>query len=623
MIIYQSTKGGFLADAFTSDIEEVVLSAFRKRTGHSVSKSEIRSWKESLISVAKALNDDEIPIDAGVAIEYGIPQTSKRVDFILSGESAECREKLIIVELKQWESAQKTGKDGIVSTRFSGGEADVSHPSYQAWSYASLISSFNEAVHESGVDLVPCAYLHNYEDNGVLTDPFYENYVLRAPVFLKGQAERERLGRFIKQHVRFGDSRNLLFRMEHGRIRPSKRLIECLAGMLVGKPEFVLVDDQKVVYEAVLDIASSPPGTRKQVIIVHGGPGTGKSVVAINLLVELTSRCLMAKYVTKNAAPRAVFESLLAGTHRRTQISNLFSGSGAFTDTAANAFDALVVDEAHRLNEKSGLYGNLGVNQIEELINSSRCAVFFLDEDQRVTFKDIGETATIERFARKAGAQITAFTLSSQFRCAGSDGYLAWLDNTLGIRSTANVWLEEGEFDFRVFDSPEDLRREISKRNRINNKARMVAGYCWDWKSKTDSNANDVVIPEFDFAMKWNLEKDGGCWMVAPDSVSEIGCIHTCQGLEVEYIGVIVGPDLVFCEGTVETRPRARSRQDRSLAGYKNLLKSNATEANRRADLIIRNTYRTLMTRGMKGCYIYCTDKALAAYFRDRLGGRV
>lgn len=612
-------KSGFLSDAFTKDIEDVVSTAFKSRTGRVVARSEVRSWKESLLAVAKVLNDETIPGDCGVAIEFGIPQTSKRIDFILSGTDTLHVEQLIIIELKQWDSVRKTDRDGVVTARFSQGEREVSHPSYQAWSYASLLSNFNEAVYEGGVGMWPCAYLHNYTDDGVVTNSFYSHYLILAPVFLRGESEKEKLRLFIKQYVRYGDRRDLLYRIESGRIRPSKGLVDSLIGMIAGKQEFVLVDDQKVVFETVLSMAARAEEKAKQVVIIEGGPGSGKSVVAINLLVALTGRRLVAKYVTKNAAPRTVFESVLAGTHRKSQISNLFSGSGAFTETRANAFDALVVDEAHRLNEKSGLYGNLGNNQIQELIGASKCSIFFLDEDQRVTFKDIGEKQEIERLARAAGASITTLKLESQFRCNGSDGYLAWLDSAIGIRPTANEMLDVQEFDFRVFDSPEELRREIVEKNKANNKARMVAGYCWDWNSKKNPGEQDVVIPEFGFGMQWNLTKDGGLWMVAPESVNEIGCIHTCQGLEVDYIGVIVGPDLVVRDGIVTPQPLKRSKHDKSLSGFKKLLMEDPVKANRKAGVIVKNTYRTLMSRGMKGCYVYFTDKPTEHFFRSRL----
>lgn len=620
MIVYQETKTGFLRDAFTRDIEEVILAAFKQRTGHIVARSEVRSWKESLIAIAKVVNDAAVPDDAGVGIEYGIPQTSKRIDFILSGKGDDQRDQLVIVELKQWESAKKTDRDGIVRTRFAGGEADTSHPSYQAWSYASLLHDFNEAVYESDLRLNPCAYLHNCVDDGILTDSFYGEYLEKAPLFLKGEAERARLRDFIARHVRKGDEGKLLYRIENGRIRPSKGLVEALSGMLAGKAEFVLVDDQKVVYETALAAAREAAATgNKHVVIVDGGPGTGKSVVAINLLVALTAGRLVTKYVTKNAAPRDVFKAKLSGSLRRTRIDNLFVGSGAFVDTAANVFDALVVDEAHRLNEKSGLYQNQGEHQVTEIIGAAKCAIFFIDEDQRVTWKDIGEKADIERRAKRAGAMVTHLKLESQFRCNGSDGYLAWLDNTLAIRQTANATLDpKTEFDFRVFDSPEELRKVIEQRNRASNKARMVAGYCWDWKSKKDPKEVDVVIPEHGFAMQWNLTQDGGLWIMAPDSVKQIGCIHTCQGLEVDYVGVIVGPDLVVRNGEVKTQPLMRSRQDQSIKGYKQV-RDTDPGAPGKADLIIKNTYRTLMTRGMKGCYVYCTDEETRDWFRGRL----
>jgi DUF2075 family protein len=619
MIIYQSTKDGFLNDAFDHDIETVVLGAFQDRTGHRVAKSEVRAWKESLLAMAKVLRHESIPDDCGIAIEYVIPQTAKRIDLLLSGFDELNRSKLIIVELKQWETATLTYKDGLVRTRFAGGESDTSHPSYQAWSYTELLRNFNEEVYSREVPLQPCAYLHNFVDGAVLNDPVYQPYVEKAPIFLSGPTERERLRAFIACHVRRGDRGDLIVQIERGRIRPSRRLIDALIGMLEGKREFVLIDDQKVAYETVVAEAVEASEGTKRVIIIDGGPGTGKSVVAINLLAALTAKRLMAKYVTKNRAPRAVFEKTLSGSYRRSQIASLFAGSGEFVETPAGTFDALIVDEAHRLNEKSGLYANLGNNQIEEIIRAARCAVFFIDEDQRVTWKDIGRISEIETWAQKAGAAVTSLKLASQFRCSGSDGYLAWLDQVLGIRDTANPVLEADEFDFRVFDSPNEVRHLIEEKNRTNNRARMVAGYCWDWKSKKQPSAFDVAIPEQGFAMQWNLAQDGGLWITAERSVEQIGCIHTCQGLEVDYIGVIVGPDLIARGGEIVTIPERRSRQDQSIKGYKKELRERPVEAHRKADAIIKNTYRTLMTRGMKGCYVYCTDPETAAYFRTRI----
>ncbi len=619
MIVYQSTKAEFLNNVFTRDIETVILEGYRRQWGHGVSRQEVRSWKESLLAMAKVLNHESIPDSCGVAVEYGIPQTSKRIDVLISGRDAADRSNLLIVELKQWETAKRTSMDAVVRTRFAQGEADTNHPSYQSWSYAELLRNFNETVHAEDLPLQPCAYLHNCRDGQDLLDPFYAYYTKLAPLFMAGDPERKRLRQFIARHVRHGDRGELIYRIENGRIRPSRRLIDALTGMMAGKREFVLIDDQKVVFETALSSATGAQTGTKQVLIVDGGPGTGKSVVAVNLLATLIARGLNARYVSKNRAPRQVIEHTLAGTLRRSKITSLFGGSGAFVDASRDEYDVLIVDEAHRLNEKSGLYGNQGDHQVSEIVKASRCAIFFLDEDQRVTWKDVGARDDIAARARKAGAEITFLRLESQFRCNGSDGYLAWLDDALGIRRTANALLDPEEYDFRVVNSPHELRELIESRNAPNNRARMVAGYCWDWSSKSKPQSMDVVIPEHGFGMQWNLASDEGLWIAAKNSVQQIGCIHTAQGLEVDYIGVIIGPDLVVRDGKVQTRPERRSKHDHSIRGYKAELKLNPERARAKADAIIRNTYRTLMTRGLKGCYIYCTDPETAAYFRSRL----
>jgi len=326
----------------------------------------------------------------------------------------------------------------------------------------------------------------------------------------------------------------------------------------------------------------------------------------------------VARYVTKNAAPRAVYESKLTGTMSKTRFSNLFSGSGSFTEAPADTYDALLVDEAHRLNEKSGLFQNLGENQIKEIIRAARCSVFFLDEDQRVTLKDIGENSAIRNWARKQDAIVHELTLESQFRCNGSDGYLSWVNDVLDIRPTANPTLLGIDYQFRVFDSPEEMHREIMSRNQPNNKARVVAGYCWNWVSKKDAKLHDIQIPEYNYSARWNLNSQGNLWIIDPNSVSEIGCIHTCQGLEVEYIGVILGEDLVVRDGKVVTQPEKRARTDKSLQGLKALARTSRLEARHAADRIIKNTYRTLMTRGQKGCFVFSVDPETNEYLRDR-----
>ncbi len=617
MLVYLEDKSTFNQDILGNTIEEKILSLVEKKLGHSVAENEVRSWKNSLGYMDRVLNNDAIPEDAGVAIEYNIPQTSKRIDFIITGKTTSTHNVAVIIELKQWEQIDLTTKDAIVSTYVGGGIREVPHPSYQAWTYAALLKDFNEEARADDVSLHPCAYLHNCEVEDVVRHSFYKDHLNNAPAFLKSDALK--LREFISENVKFGDSGQLMYRLRDGKISPSKNLADKLESLIQGNKEFLMIDDQKLVYETAMHLANKTC-TSKQVLIVEGGPGTGKSVVAVNLLVDLIRDKKNTKYVTKNAAPRAVYESKLTKSMKKSEISNLFTGSGSFIQTPTNMFDALIVDEAHRLNAKSGMMQNLGENQIKEIINASELSVFFIDEEQRIHFKDIGTIDEIRKWSNEHNAEITEMVLASQFRCNGSDGYLAWVDNTLQINRTTNETISDIDYDFLVCETPNDLRDLIVDRNQANNKARMVAGYCWEWEGKRNKSVEDVVIAKYNFSAKWNLSDDGSLWIVKPDSVHEIGCIHTCQGLELDYIGVLIGSDLIVRKGEVMTDGTKRARSDASIRGFKSLLKSNPEEANTKVDMIIKNTYRTLMTRGQKGCYVFSTDPETNEYLRYSMG---
>ena len=620
MLVYEGVKSGFINDVDLNLITDKILNRFKEVFHRSTGESEINSWRESMLRMRGVLADKDIPDDSGVAIEFNIPHTSNRIDFLLSGYDKNKNNSIIIIELKQWQHVDAIdNKDGIVRTITGKAMREVTHPSYQAWSYASLINNYNQEVYDRNVGLHPCAFLHNYDltSDDPINSEQYQDYINEAPMF--GSKDFEKLREFIKNYVTEGDNKEGLYIIENGKIKPSKMLQDSFSSVLKGNKEFVLIDDQKVIYEEAIRLGVNTfMHNEKNVLIVEGGPGTGKSVLAINLLKQFLNRGMNSFYVTKNSAPREVFKAKLK-IDKMSGMNNLFKGSGSFFDCESNSFDILLVDEAHRLNEKSGLFSNLGENQVKEIINASRFSVFFIDENQRVTLKDNGSIAEIKKYAKQYNAGIYKMDLKSQFRCDGSDGYLAWLDNVLEIRETANFDLDD-KYDFKVFDNPNELKETIIKLNEKNNKSRLVAGYCWDWISegKNKSEVHDITIPEYDFGMSWNLGSSS-TWAIDKESVNEIGCIHTCQGLEFDYVGVIIGDDIRYENGHIVTDYNNRAKTDQSLKGIKKIAKEQGEEvAQKVTESIIKNTYRTLMTRGMKGCYVYCVNENLNNYLKNK-----
>ncbi len=616
MLAYLGTKNDFLRDAPV--IEDKVRDAVKLKLNFNVAENEYLSWRNSLgNAMSHVMRSDGIPGDAGIAIEYRINGRRFRLDFVISGLNAQGKESLVIVELKQLTDIQFSDLDEHVKTALGGGVRDVTHPSYQVWSYKSHLEMFNEYVYENELSVSACAYLHNCKENQVINDSRYENALRLAPVFFHG--ENGKLQKLIENQIEKGSGISLLERIDAAVIRPSKQLADAVGNMLKGQDEFILLDEQKTAYETILRNARQVQKSGKKVLVIKGGPGTGKSVISINALAQLTSERMNVKYVTANAAPRDVFQAKLKNLIKGDSVKHLFGGSGSYTETKKNSMDVLIVDEAHRLRMKSGMFKNLGESQTKEIIYAARLSVFFIDEAQKVTWSDVGEIARIKAYAAELDADVELLELVSQFRCGGSDDYMAWLDDSLGLQNVPENYFSRDKFDFQVFDSASELHDAIRDKNRINNKSRVVAGYCWNWVSKKEPKAFDIVIPGEDYQARWNLASYGNEWIINPKSVDEVGCIHTCQGLEVDYVGVIVGGDLVIENGKLGTDPRGRAKSDKSLNGYIGERKLDPEAADAKADELIRNTYRTLMSRGMKGCYVYFTDPAVKKYFEDRI----
>jgi DUF2075 family protein len=364
------------------------------------------------------------------------------------------------------------------------------------------------------------------------------------------------------------------------------------------------------------------------VFIVHGGPGTGKSVIAVRLLAEVLGSRRLGFFVAPNKAFRDTLVEQLArgGREYREDGQALFQSSWSFHAadfTKDRLHEVLVVDEAHRLKDEA--YQYRGASMVEDMVRAARISVFFLDETQRVQWNDSGSEQRIREAARKLKARVhPPFTLTAQFRCGGSDGYLNWLDDVLQIRPTGNFdnWADE-QYEFRVFDDARMLYQALRAKNH-DNKARLVAGYSWEWPTQGRQRRGHMRHVTVDgLSLPWNFS--GENWATSADGIDQVGCVHTCQGVEFDWLGVLIGPDLRFEHGSVVGDPARRARTDSSLKGWKTALQRAAGEPGARAQVldkvqaIIKNTYKVLLSRGRKGCFVWCADPALRDYLRDRL----
>ena len=613
MIVYENNLGIFKKEVEFNEITDLIRNKL-KENHIGTTESEHRSWNNSLHFMKDVLNDKVFNDDCKVAIEFNIPQTSKRVDFMLLGSDTNKKDNIVIVELKQWEKVEKldvcTNHTILADLR---SHEPTAHPSYQAWSYKSLIENYCDEVSYKEDKLHPCAYLHNLSEQyrPIIEDKIYFDSLKEAPTFLKNDVLK--LRNFVAKYVNFKpNDGKLLYKIDHGKIKPQKSLQDSLNSMFIGNEEFKLIDDQIVAYDLIMkSINDAKKDNKKHVLIIQGGPGTGKSVLAINVLVDCIRKLgLNAAYITKNSAPRNCYTHLLSHGDAKNAIKLKLAirSPHSLPNIPRNGIDVAIYDEAHRMQSKPYMYR--GEDMLYDAINTAKISIFLIDEDQRITVNDCYEVKDIREIAKHFDAVIDLdnFVLKSQFRCNGSDGYIAFINNLLQIHETANKIFDIENYDLKIFDDPNEMRNSLRELASDNKKARMVAGYCYDWNVKNGRGEYDICLKN-DFKAKWNLINDN-IWAINNDSFEQVGCIHTCQGMEFDYVGVIIGKDLIYKNGKVLTNKNAISKDDRTSGIRK-------CKDNKKAEWLIKNTYKVLLTRGLKGCYIYCEDEALANYIKS------
>lgn len=621
MRLYSGTSQQFIEDTVQNQITEKLKTTFFNYFRFYPSPSEINSWRNSLRAVSQVFQYGNL-LDHGIILEYQLPMTSRRLDCLICGRDKEEKDNAIIIELKQWDKCEEAEGENEVSTWVGGAKRDLLHPSVQVGQYKTYLEDTHTAFYEDDnpVALNACTYLHNYNyysDDVIFSKKFLEALDL-FPLFTADDVNK--LKDYLSNKLITGNGIDVLKRVEQSKYRPSKKLMDHVGNMIKGKSEYILLDEQLVVYDAVFSCAKKGFHDKQKIaIIIKGGPGTGKSVIAINLMADLLLDNYNAHYATGS---RAFTETLrkIIGSRGAVQ----FNYFNSYTRAELNEVDVLIADEAHRIRETSQSRftqktKRSGLPQIKELIDASKVAVFFIDDDQVVRPNEIGSAEYIKKNAEKADCKIFEYELEAQFRCNGSDAFVNWVNNSLGIRKTANViWDQHEEFDFKIFPSPISLENAIKEKVREGTTARMTAGFCWEWSKANDDGTlkSDVIIG--DFKRPWNARPEARklasgipkamLWANDPNGINQIGCIYTAQGFEFDYVGVIFGDDLIY------------DFDEQKWIGLPS--KSADTVVKRSgkkfADLV-KNVYRVLLSRGMKGCYVYFMDKDTEKFIKSRI----
>jgi hypothetical protein len=617
MQLYSGTTPQFIEDAVQNRIAEKLQEAFFAHFRYRPSPGEVNSWRNSLRAMCNVVQYAKLE-DNGLLLEYQLPLTSKRLDFMITGRDAAGASNAVIVELKQWSDCQPSSVEGCVAAFVGGRVRDELHPSRQVGQYQEYLADCHTAFSEGNVGLTACSYLHNhqFEPTSEFFASRHKAILDRFPLFSGDQTSE--LATFLKGRVERGDGATVLQEVLESKYRASKKLLDHMGAMVEGQKEYVLLDEQLVVFNSVLAEAKSGfHEKRKVVMLVRGGPGTGKSVVALNLVGELSKLGYNTQHATGS---KAFTENVRRVVGSRAGVQFRYFNSYGQADR--NEVDILICDEAHRIRTTSNNRFTKQKStkaQINELVHVAKVTVFFIDDLQVVRPGEVGSSDLIREAAADENAIIHEFELEAQFRCAGSDAFVNWIDNTLGVRRTANaLWDPSDVFDFQIVDSVEELDRRIREKAAGGDTARLTAGFCWPWSAPLADGTLIADVEVGPWTRAWNAKQDAGrlavgipksvFWASDPAGINQVGCVYTAQGFEFDYVGVIFGLDLRYDPKTATWVGDSTQSHDSIVRRSKDMFTD-----------MVKNTYRVLLTRGMKGCYVYFMDENTRNFFRSRM----
>ncbi|WP_299780492.1 DUF2075 domain-containing protein [uncultured Formosa sp.] len=625
-VIYSASQDVFFKDVLLNQVASKMQDNQNSFSNSKVTSSEFRSWENSPKAVKLLMELSEVK-DTYVTFEYQVPYTQRRIDCMLYGRNDNNNGVVIHIELKQWDKVVASNIEGNFVETYTGIPNNlVPHPSQQVKGYHNYLTGFVEVFEENELGLFGCAYCHNYnytEDEG-LYDPMYKTILEEFPVYSKNQVQD--LAKKLKEKLSKGDGFSIFNKFMQSPVSPSKKLLESASKIVKNTSDFSLLNDQIVARNIILSkIRSARKNNEKSVILIKGGPGTGKTVIALHILAEIAG-AKTKRSVFFSTKSKPLLEGIKNRLERGSDAKILFTNLNQFIPSRVNenSVDVLIIDEAHRIVKSSNHQYTKSIDrtdlaQVETLIRAAKVTIFFIDDKQAIRSAEIGSTDLIRDYAHKYNCSIEEVELISQFRCNGSDNYLDWLESTLGYSDKKLKLKKEDNFDFKIIESPQKLYDILLEKNKNNVTSRLVAGFCWEWSKKLDENGNlvkDVKIG--DFEMPWethgNMTKAPAGyvkwyeWAYKPEGIKQVGCIYTAQGFEFDYIGVIVGDDIIYDRDNDCLLGNIDGTKDPTLKrGKENF------------DEYVKNIYRVLMTRGMKGCYVYFVNKEVENYFRSRI----
>jgi hypothetical protein len=587
---------------------------FRAEFGYSPARSEVLSWERSLPPLLGQLSDIGLD-EAEVLVEYQLPRYSGRADVVLLGEHPRGGPSCVVVENKQWSRVGLVDIEHRLVTAPGVPGQERLHPQAQVRRYAEHLRDFNAYLGQHRRPPAGCVYLHNATSTGIagLRHPDLAD-LAAFPAFAADEVASLRA--FLTSRLAPVPGAQIADDFLQSKVSPSKQLLEHVREEIAGNPQFILLDEQEVAFEVVLRaVEHAKRADTKEAVIITGGPGSGKSVIAVALVGELAKRGFDVAHATGSRSFTRTLKKVVS--RRFPGVADLFLFTNQFTVAERNGMDVLIVDEAHRVREVTSWprmprAKRSGIGQADELVRAARVPVFLIDEHQGVRPNEIGSVARLEEACATNGAVVQRVDLDGQFRCGGSEAYVRWVENLLGLRADGpQPWTVDHSFTLQLADSPLSMETELRRlgntprhENERGCVARITAGFCWPWsKPRPDGSlVDDVVIGSW--RRPWNLKADkvvngippAILWATEEAGFGQVGCVYTAQGFEYEYGGVIMGADLVWRDGRWVTDPSASRDPDIRKTGD--------------FDRLVRNVYKVLLTRGLRGCVIYSVDPA-------------